>query len=349
MKKYFLITAGVISLLLSACSREDIHQPGRIVHMTTDQDPRLPSLVVNGVPLHLETFGDLSNPVMVFLHGGPGSDYRSMISEAPGNFAGKYPEERQDSGLGLSALQDDYFLIFYDRRGSGLSPRFEPGGVVFDDQVNDLEAIIQHFLAEKNATYQTSESQVYLFGWSFGGYLATAFTNEHPELIKDLIIYEPRPFNQEVFDLMTVTSPFRQLTEDYVDGVFTASTYAIRTDHETADYQWMIGATGDFFPEFHNPEVMPLWRSGFVVNQEIEAELTREDRDIVSNLGDFQGNTLYLFGEFTSRDAVKAGFFEKVSGYFPSITLTEIKGTGHYGPWEESDQVVPAIRAFLAE
>ena len=147
--------------------------------------------------------------------------------------------------------------------------------------------------------------------------------------------------------MLTVTSPFGQLTEDYVDGVITGSTYVINTDHETADYQWAVGASGDFFPEFNNPEVLPFWRLGFRVNQEIELEVRKTERDVVSQLNSFSGNTLYLYGALTKRDAIKPGFLEKITGYFPQTEIIEIPQTGHFGPWEQAGHIVDSIRTFI--
>jgi proline iminopeptidase len=44
---------------------------------TVAQDPSLPQMTIEGVTYHAETFGDPSNPVVITLHGGPGSDYCS--------------------------------------------------------------------------------------------------------------------------------------------------------------------------------------------------------------------------------------------------------------------------------
>ena len=344
--KFMIFTACLLPLLI-ACTRVDIKQKNTLVPATTNEDSRLPQMMVNGIPLHLESFGDISNPIIIFLHGGPGFDYRAMISQRNGEFAHRYPELRNETNLGLSALQDDYFLVFYDRRGSGLSPRFDKGQVRFDDQMNDLDAIIDHFIKEKHAFTGQQEDAVYLFGWSFGGYLATAYINEHPKKVRDLIVYEPRPFNEELFGMMTLTTPFGQLTEDYVDGVITGSTYVINTDHETADYQWAVGASGDFFPEFNNPEVMPFWRVGFQVNKEVEAEVRKAERDVVSNLSAFHGNTLYLYGSLTKRDAIKDGYLEKITSYYPQTNLIEIPDAGHFGPWDQAGLIVNAVRDFV--
>jgi proline iminopeptidase len=54
--------------------------PGNLVPRTVDQDPSLPSIIVNGTQLHTEAFGNPADPMVVFLHGGPGSDYRNALN-----------------------------------------------------------------------------------------------------------------------------------------------------------------------------------------------------------------------------------------------------------------------------
>ncbi|MDL1892501.1 alpha/beta hydrolase, partial [Sphingobacteriales bacterium CHB3] len=51
-----------------------------MVPLTVDQDPSLPSISVNGTQLHAETYGNPNDPMIVVLHGGPGSDYRSLLN-----------------------------------------------------------------------------------------------------------------------------------------------------------------------------------------------------------------------------------------------------------------------------
>ena len=72
-----------------------------IVPKTVAQDPSLPHITIDGVTYHAESFGDPSNPVVITLHGGPGGDYRSILS--------------------LQALADEYYVVFFDQRGAGLA------------------------------------------------------------------------------------------------------------------------------------------------------------------------------------------------------------------------------------
>ena len=72
------------------------------VARTVAQDPTLPRVTVNGRLFHAEAHGPADAPVVLVLHGGPGNDYRYLLS--------------------LAALSDRYRVAFYDQRGTGLSP-----------------------------------------------------------------------------------------------------------------------------------------------------------------------------------------------------------------------------------
>jgi hypothetical protein len=62
------------------------------VAKTVAEDPSLPHITINGVTFHAQTFGDPAHPVVIVVHGGPGGDYRSLLT--------------------LQALSDRYFVVF---------------------------------------------------------------------------------------------------------------------------------------------------------------------------------------------------------------------------------------------
>ena len=103
--KYLGIILGglLIILLLSAAGLYVATRGDYQVPATVMDDPGLSRLVIDGYTFHGEIFGQSDNPVVIVLHGGPGGDYRSL--------------------LGLQALADEYFVVFYDQRGAGLSER----------------------------------------------------------------------------------------------------------------------------------------------------------------------------------------------------------------------------------
>ena len=145
--KPFLLKVTFLLLVISqfSCTEIDPNEPGALVPKTVDQDATLPSISVNGTMLHSETFGNPNNSMVVFLHGGPGADYRN--------------------GLNVKQLADNgYFVVFYDQRGAGLSKRHDKNSYSLQLILDDLNAVIEH--------YKTAPNQkVFLFGHSWGGML----------------------------------------------------------------------------------------------------------------------------------------------------------------------------------
>jgi len=145
--KLFSLLALII-VTFSACNKENsFKDDGLLVPVTVIEDSALPSILINDVMLHSETFGDSQDPMIVVLHGGPGADYRSLL-----NFR--------------DLVQDGYYVVFYDQRGSGLSERLDASeyenAQVF---IDELDAVIEY--------YQTSDTQkVILAGQSWGAMLA---------------------------------------------------------------------------------------------------------------------------------------------------------------------------------
>jgi proline iminopeptidase len=133
-----------------------------VVPATTTDDPSLPSRSVAGYRFHLEVFGLPTRPVVIVLHGGPGGDYRSLLP--------------------LKPLSDDYQLVFYDQRGSGLSPRVPDDQLTLDQFVEDLHAIVG---------VTSPHSPVRLIGHSWGAMLAAAYVDRHPDSVSHAVLAEP--------------------------------------------------------------------------------------------------------------------------------------------------------------
>ena len=132
------------------------------VPATTSDDPSLPSRSIGGYRYHLEVFGLPTRPVVIVLHGGPGSDYRSLLP--------------------LKPLSDDYQVVFYDQRGSGLSPRVPDEQLNLDQFIEDLHSIV-------GAT--SPHSPVRLIGHSWGAMLAAAYLDRYPDTVSHAVLAEP--------------------------------------------------------------------------------------------------------------------------------------------------------------
>lgn len=105
--------------------------------------------------------GSVSDPIVVLVHG-------SM--------------DRSAGLLRLSRRLDDKFRVFrYDRRGYGRSVD-NHGPYTMSDQVGDLAALLAEWAPSEHATL--------VFGHSYGGNIALALADQHPELVTAVSVYE---------------------------------------------------------------------------------------------------------------------------------------------------------------
>src|SRR3954451_23104301 len=72
-------------------------------------------------------------------------------------------------------------VILFDRRGSGLSDRVEPGAL--EEQMDDVRAVLDAAGSERAAILSESE----------GAPLACLFAATHPERVSALVLWAPIP------------------------------------------------------------------------------------------------------------------------------------------------------------
>ncbi|MCB1452893.1 MAG: 3-oxoadipate enol-lactonase [Rhizobiaceae bacterium] len=112
---------------------------------------------VNGVVIHHAVRGASNRPTIVFSNS-LGTDFRIWNAVA-------------------DALADDYRLVFYDKRGHGLSEA-TPAPYALTDHVGDLAALLDH-LGVKSTT---------IVGLSVGGMIAQGLAALRPDLVERLVL-----------------------------------------------------------------------------------------------------------------------------------------------------------------
>ena len=301
----------------------DPTQSGDLVPKTVTEDPNLPSLFINGTYLHLEAFGNPDDPILIFLHGGPGGDYRNA---------------RQ-----LSELADDgYRVILFDQRSTGLSERHDFENLNIEVLIEDLHQIITHFK-------QNEEQKVILLGHSWGGIYACGFINKYPEIIDGVIFGESAGFTSEILKAYgeDTRSPsfFSETLSNitYLDQFLNGS----KTDHAVLDYKIGVYAAEQFSVE--SPEgviaASPVWRFGGVVLNALTAYAMKDGYDFTTELSKFTGKVLFLYSENNLAYGLK-GVTQDAS-FFPQAELLEIKNTGHEFIYFEWPQVKKGVLQFL--
>ena len=315
-----LVAAVMAAVTFSSCDTLEPEEPGLLVPLTVDEDRTLPSISVNGTQLHAETYGDPNDPMIVVLHGGPGSDYRSMLNCS--KFAA-----------------DGFFVVFYDQRGSGLSRRH--GKEMYTGQVfvDDLDAVIRH--------YRRPGQKMILMGLSWGAMLATAYVNEYPAEVNGVVLMEPGGLTwrdtEGYIKRWADLKVFNETSNDfvYLDQIITGD------DHATLDYKAGIQSAADFAEgnKLGNAGPTPFWRMGAVCNAASFEYARAHPFDYTTNLHRFTTEILFAYSELN--EAYGKAYAEHVSSAYPNVQLAEILGTGHEIPYFGWEGFYPVAKAYL--
>lgn len=315
-------------LFFISCTIHDISESGLIVPKTVKEDDSLPSFTLNdGTKLHLETFGTNSgNNVVIFLHGGPGNDYRALL---------KF-EELKNSG---------YFVVLWDQRGAGLSERQSISKLTVNQYINDLNEIANHF----------SPSQPFnLVGHSWGGAFATHYVQLYPDRIKKLVLIEPMALNDIAAKDMKTAGI--NITDENVNRFLESTDYILPDSNAAGDYLMAITSimenTDDFYSEKENKN-LPFWRFGYSAYKGISEDIGALDGNYDYNFTDglkenFKTKVLLLGGSHSKR--IGYDFQKKYQEqYFFSCQTVLIENAGHYMIYFNTDTIIPIITNYLNE
>jgi proline iminopeptidase len=319
---------STVAASLAACDGiNDPSEAGNLVPRTVDEDPAIPALALAGTVFHYETFGDSSKPAIIFLHGGPGGDFRGLMRLL----------DRHDG----YALTDDHFVVMWDQRGSGLSRRHDCGVYANLDRMDaDLDALVDHV---------SPGQPVILIGHSWGGMYATMYINRHPEKVAGAVLMEPGPLNGAMFDavikdLYDVDVFSEWLNDDVWDGQFLTP-----DDHARADYHRMLGVR-DSQPRFHQSTVDPdpSWRLGAIANSCVQKAGIRDGKgayDFTYHLSAFSTRVLFIASGLN--EVIGVAFQERQRQFYPAADLATIAGAGHDMQWTHAAETLAAIHAYL--
>lgn len=329
MKHYFFKLSIIIwaSIAFFGCSKDDFYEmdePGLLVPLTVDENPELPSISINGSMLHSEAFGNPEDPMIVVIHGGPGGDYRSLLCSG-------------------DLVDDGYYVVFYDQRGSGLSQRHDADEFTVQMYIDELDAVIDYYR-------QSEQQKVILLTHSWGSMLAAAYVNDFPEAIDGLVLAEPGGLTfDQMEEYLSRSNHVEFFKEATNDAIFPDQIFAGRSEHEILDYK------AKFFISFEtsegntigNPGPYPYWRNGAVAQSASLDFVVEHGFDFKSNLGNYNQKVLFMYSEFN--EAYGKDWAEEVAAPFPNKEIQVVLGAGHemfYFGW---DDMYPKVLSYLNE
>ena len=298
---------------------------------TVVQDPSLPHITIDGYTYHAETFGDPANPVVITLHGGPGGDYRS--------------------NLALQALADEYYVVFFDQRGSGLSPRVDPKEITLESAISDVDSIVEYF---------GHGEKVNIVGHSWGAMLASAYIGQYPEKVDHAVLAEPGFLTSEFAEEWAEGTKIRfspELLYYFLKTKF-ESLHINGPDEYAADdyfgrqlnlYQGNDHPQASYYCEGVKPNENETWRNGTAVGaamfqQAVDAE-GNFDINLVEGVEHFENKVLFMTGE--CQQLIGAEFQSRQMMLFPNADLAVIPNAGHEMFFENPEASVAVVRAYL--
>lgn len=294
---------------------------------TVDKDASLPRIGLNGYTFHAETHGDPRHPVVIVLHGGPGADYRYL--------------------LGLKALAEDHFVVFYDQRGTGLSPRVPAESITLESFVADLDAFVDRFGQGR---------PVHLVGHSWGAMLASSYAGAHPRKVAKMVLAEPAFLDASTAGVM------QSGAWPGLDVVWGFSAAWVK--------KWFVRTRGDAYArdDFFLMQVLPLtqpktqmckgqapplegWRFG---SPNFDATIGRARRDPAffasldfrRGVEAFEGEVLLLAGQ--CNQVVGPDHQARHLRHFRHARLAVVPDAGHFMFNDQPRTSVEMVRAFLS-
>jgi proline iminopeptidase len=308
----------------------DPGEPGNLVPRTVDEDATLPHLDLNGTRFHLETFGDPANPALVFVHGGPGGDYRSLL--------------RLKESYDRPALTEKYFVIFWDQRGSGLSRRHDQAALKIDVFVADLGALADRF---------SPQAPVILVGESWGGMFATEFINRYPTRVRGAVLIEPGPLTGSRMERIKDDMFTLDLGAEWMNDYAWSQQFLSPDDHARMDYQRMLGYR-QAQPKFHQSfdvDPSPSWRLGAAASRYIQEDGQDADGkfvyDFTTHLDAFDKPVRFIASGWN--EVLGEEFQREQMTSYERADLRVVPQVGHDLSWVKPAETLGWIHEYLEQ
>ena len=278
---------------------------------------------VNGTRLYYEIIGQ-GAPLFV-LHGSGGSD-RYFLPY-------------------MQALSNEYQLVLYDQRGTGLSDgHLDLAAISIGQFVEDLEALRAAFGLEK----------ISLMGHSWGAIIALAYALKYQAHLDHLILVDAIPVSRTFLPALSETLQqriLRQSADAQHEWATTCSNGIAALSAKAIDECNQIDAQ----LRFYDPAkaAMVDWgmdentlKNSDTVHALMKNSFDQIQPDIDAGLPTLRVPTLMIHGDF---DPIPLGSSEYLHQHIPGSQFILVSHSGHFPFIEQPEQFVAALRTFLRQ
>jgi pimeloyl-ACP methyl ester carboxylesterase len=292
-------------------------------------EPAADGLVVslNGVELFVRRLGDRSLPVLIVIHGGPTWDHSYLLPA-------------------VAELADVAHVVMFDLRGCGRSSRTPPVGRL------PTSALQPDYLAGDVAALAgwLGAGQVDVLGFSYGGGIAMRVADQHPRLVRRLILasatatrdfageLEASPDYRERRALCAPVNVDELAGPDAADGALSrAMAYA-----DAPVSIWRLDRLADWHAVLAQVRFSSDWNEPYATGTLRPAA----PDDPAGVLRQWGGPLLIVHGQ--RELGFPIGVARWLHGLVPGSTLAEIPDAAHMAHFDNQSAWLAAIRAFLA-
>lgn len=179
------------------------------------------AICASGQTLYVKAYGSNANPPVLFIHGGPSGNATLFESTTAKSLA--------DRG---------FFVILFDRRGEGRSA--DPAAkLTYQEAFDDINDIYKKYGLKK----------LTIIGHSFGGLVATLYTERYPEKVESLVLAGALFSQQETYD--HILKSVRKIYEQKGDAAgLKKVSDVVGLDKNSAEYRkacYDLGSENDYF------------------------------------------------------------------------------------------------------
>ena len=240
----------------------------------------------------------------------------------------------------LDFLADARELIYYDARGSGMTPLGDSSELTFAHAVADLEGLRAGLGLERFS----------LLGHSLGGHVAYLYASAHPDRVDSLVLVDVGPpfAEDQAAELGSAMTSSRTLEDDTrLAEIQRSDAFGRRAPKAVEDF--ILNIYAPFFRDQRSTETVDLGFTAITAanvldyEERLVASLAQEDP--LARLAMIRCPTLVVHGEL---DPIPVAFGRFLADAIPGAEFALLPGASHFPFLEDRDQFERAVRTFMS-